>query len=950
MSGDRSSYRDLVFETQALRRRVERDLRLGGALGIAGDLWPHQVANVARVLCDTAVRHVLADEVGLGKTVQAVMIIKALRLQQPQLRVAVVVPDALQRQWLTEMFVRGNLAVIEGEVPDGDDRRPLLLWPSARGMAEADLASFDMLVVDELPRLTKDLQERIAAASASVKHLLILTATPPLDDPARALQLFQLIEPVRAALAGQDPVRWLRAREQQVAQLLSGGWSEDAALPPPPEPAAPNAALAFGATRRLLRTRREVWSDYLPRREPSVRVIEPTAVERRRQDLLWRWLEFRADLPRDFDAPLMAQRVRSPASLRQRVTFLKGKGYDREGLIEAIGATLEHDPGDTRFEGLLDTLTDIWSQDPEQKVLVAAGDNLTVDDLSKRLPAVFDRMEWSSEPLVVATIRNRGWQEKGPESLADEDKVAAAAASFREGDAQLLLLAVAGSAGLNLQCARHIVLYSVPWDPVEVEQLIGRVDRIGNPATATGSGPPLPVVVHVIAQRGLVDHRVLQVIEATRSLSRSVSVDGDAVERIRGHILDVALKNDPAGWADLMQEARALGASSEIEDLNLPLVEHLPTSPSNAHRLATRLTGAPAAAPAMGDPQRGEAGWSAATLSWLKALRSAGKYTLSYADRGARVRRLAYKLPITKVRSPAELDTRPFGSLPEIKSEVLLRTHRADLELAPPMRLGDAGGPLYFFDHGSPPHEDLILAWLRARGGKKCTLFLRQGDPCLSLAGGVVRVRVAWLDPGQLLPQVDFDHPELEADRRLVRSILPASVIAAAVILRPTAQASLDWRTVCALLAPDPDSERLASAAAEWSAPSWLNAELDRAADAACAIALRDRARERWAPRWDDLRAAISARRYVLDADGADADELFTQRRSVLEAEAAQATAEGRPAAARASAKRLKELASEARRREELEAHRDQWLSAAVDQGPDAGLVDFTGAWLLLKK
>ena len=98
---NRNAYVDLCVHLQALRRRTE-EVRspLAPALGVAGSIYTHQLANVLRVLTDIRVRHLLADEVGLGKTVQALMILNALRRQRRDLRALVVVPDtALMVQW-----------------------------------------------------------------------------------------------------------------------------------------------------------------------------------------------------------------------------------------------------------------------------------------------------------------------------------------------------------------------------------------------------------------------------------------------------------------------------------------------------------------------------------------------------------------------------------------------------------------------------------------------------------------------------------------------------------------------------------------------------------------------------------------------------------------------------------------------------------------------------------
>lgn len=82
---------------------------LGGALGVAAEPLPHQLATVRRVLSEAEIRHLISDEVGLGKTVQALMIVNALRFQDPTHRTLVVAPDNLLSQWQDECWTKGHV-------------------------------------------------------------------------------------------------------------------------------------------------------------------------------------------------------------------------------------------------------------------------------------------------------------------------------------------------------------------------------------------------------------------------------------------------------------------------------------------------------------------------------------------------------------------------------------------------------------------------------------------------------------------------------------------------------------------------------------------------------------------------------------------------------------------------------------------------------------------------
>ncbi|MCK6531292.1 SNF2-related protein, partial [Myxococcota bacterium] len=173
MSGSDDALLKLIFGTQALRRLVEREsVELFGALGVAARRLPHQLGNVQRALTAPRVRHLLADEVGLGKTVQALMVLNALQAQtKGRLRALILVPDALVAQWREELITRAHQAPVgrdrESEDNDDDggwrDRRVRLAWPRG-GITAAEIHPdrFDLLIVDEVKELPASLQERIA--------------------------------------------------------------------------------------------------------------------------------------------------------------------------------------------------------------------------------------------------------------------------------------------------------------------------------------------------------------------------------------------------------------------------------------------------------------------------------------------------------------------------------------------------------------------------------------------------------------------------------------------------------------------------------------------------------------------------------------------------------------------------------------------------------------------
>ena len=526
----RNGYVDLCLQVQAVRRAFE-GIRtpLAPAVGVAASLFTHQLANVRQVLTDVRVRHLLADEVGLGKTVQALMVLNALRSQRSDLQALIVVPDQLVPQWRDEILTRAHSAP-SGEDEEFDSGQFIrLAWEAQLGMRDAegnpafaladiDPNRFQVLIVDELHRLRGDVQDRVVRIAADFEHVLILTATPAFQHAERHAQLFALLEPERAALArcriaaeeegrrgdlaiGDDLSKWPRwAAVAVVDEFVERDRVAAAAVE---QEGVTATALAHCAYRRVIRTRRVDFSGVLPRRRHRPLVVEPLGAESERQSLMWRYFGHLDELSRRFDPVLLAKRVvLSPPSLEQRVDFFRRQGHERAGLLERVKPLVHRSQGDSRADALVDLLMEIWAADPTERVLVAAQDNLTVDYLfdlvQARLPEVGPLSQRT--PLVAARVR-QGMMTEAVEDIGGfGNETTENLEAFQRGEAQILFAPEIVQVGLNLQCARVLVLYSVPWRPEEVEQWIGRLDRIGNVAVFSNADEAKAIDVYTIAR------------------------------------------------------------------------------------------------------------------------------------------------------------------------------------------------------------------------------------------------------------------------------------------------------------------------------------------------------------------------------------------------------------------------------------------------------------------
>lgn len=200
--------RTRVLRLEALRRADS----LGALLSSRVHVLPHQVGAAGRILSDRMPRFVLADEVGLGKTVEAGLVFAGMRQLGMAERVLVIVPEHLAFQWLAELFHKFN-ALFTLLTPERIDalggaeaalaRSPhaIVSFEALRDDPElADAAAdlpLDLVVVDEAHHLAEDaLHSVVAPICKGSFGVLLLTATPVRLDPREYFRLLALVEPV----------------------------------------------------------------------------------------------------------------------------------------------------------------------------------------------------------------------------------------------------------------------------------------------------------------------------------------------------------------------------------------------------------------------------------------------------------------------------------------------------------------------------------------------------------------------------------------------------------------------------------------------------------------------------------------------------------------------------------------------------------------------------------
>jgi ATP-dependent helicase HepA len=436
---------DFDLRGEALKRRAA--MRRSPVRGLAGarmDLIPHQLFIADEVANRPRPRVLLADQVGLGKTIEACLILHRLILTGRAGRVLILVPEPLVHQWFVELLRRFQLSfsifdeerceAIEYGDPEANpflDNQWILaaidfLAENETRASQARAAGWDVLVVDEAhhlewsPGAPGPAYEVVRGLAAVTDGLLLLTATPQQLGPEGHFARLQLLDPERHS--DLEKYREETQHYEEVADIVE--------------------ALAAGGTAD---ERLERFVAGRGRLECGVRdLIDGKAGARER---------LVADLLDSFGVGRVVFRN----------TRAKLGGFPkREPRLAAVADKLEW------LGGLLAGLN-------EEKVLIITRTRELAEEVLEHLRDVTG---------VVGALFHENL------SLIQRDRNAA---FFAEKDgARVLVCSEIGSEGRNFQFARHLVLFDLPEDVDLLEQRIGRLDRIGQRGTIQVHVPYLP--------------------------------------------------------------------------------------------------------------------------------------------------------------------------------------------------------------------------------------------------------------------------------------------------------------------------------------------------------------------------------------------------------------------------------------------------------------------------
>jgi SNF2 family DNA or RNA helicase len=440
--------------------------------------FPFQVNTARQVLRTMRGRALLCDEVGLGKTIEAGLILKEYLLRGLARKVLVLAPPALVSQWSDEMRDKFGISFVTHSDPEfrssGQEAwkkfdRVIASLSTAKSRGNSSVVQeipYDIVIVDEAHHLrNRDTVNWKFVNGIRTKYILLLTATPAQNNLDELFNLITLLSPGRL-------------------KTITGFRREFVDKKDPRLPRNRTKLQELLMDVMIRNTRSQVNIALPPRKAFTVR-IELSPAERKLYDGI---------------------------SAFVRESNGNGKGGERR----MIGQTLLTEVGSSG-QAVAATLEKMRAHHPALRERIDQLSSLAADTFeSSKLTALIAALKESSEKALIFT-QYRETQKALVEALgragvttARFDGSMSAVEKDRQvslfaGDAKTLVSTDVGSEGRNLQFCHTIVNYDLPWNPMRIEQRVGRVHRIGQTET---------VKILNFAARDTVEDYVLQVLDS----------------------------------------------------------------------------------------------------------------------------------------------------------------------------------------------------------------------------------------------------------------------------------------------------------------------------------------------------------------------------------------------------------------------------------------------------
>jgi SNF2 family DNA or RNA helicase len=486
---------------------------------------PHQISTARKVLHEMGGRAILADEVGLGKTIEAGLVLKEYMVRGLVKRALILVPASLVLQWVRELNQKFGISAVA--------QKREHTWGYDVVVASIDTAKrdphrelvlntdYDLIIIDEAHKLKNKKTTNYQFANLlRKKYCLLLTATPIQNDLDELFNLITLLKP--GQLGGQSDFaanfvvdKRLPKNEDQLQEALSGV---------------------------MIRNRRGDGGIHFTKRVVRNIPLYLSEDEKALYDAVTGFVKERYDESGgDLTSMLSLVTLQREVCSSRDAVFLT--------LVNLFKKTSEDSPMRPKIWELVEKIKSIKANTKAEKTLelVKAMDEKVIIFTEYRATQEYLLQFFRAHNMIA--VPYRGGMNRGKKDWMMD--------LFR-GRAQVLIATEAGGEGINLQFCHHMINFDLPWNPMRVEQRIGRVHRLGQTED---------VKIYNLCTQGTIEEHIVGLLhekinlfelvigELDHILERFEKGDGSIEQRLARMLLEAG--NDQ----DLKRQMSELGSS-----------------------------------------------------------------------------------------------------------------------------------------------------------------------------------------------------------------------------------------------------------------------------------------------------------------------------------------------------------------------------------------------------
>ncbi|OMD01838.1 SNF2-related protein [Paenibacillus sp. FSL R5-0636] len=431
---------------------------------------PHQLDTAHKVLFEMSGRAILADEVGLGKTIEAGLVLKEYLVRGLVSKVLILVPASLVLQWVRELNAKFGITAVA--------QKKAYSWGNAIVVASMDTAKrdphkeilleneYDMLIIDEAHKLkNKKSTNYLFVQQLRKKYCLLLTATPVQNDLGELFNLITILKPGQLGNQGDFSSNFVVDKRQPKNE----------------------GQLRDELSKVMIRNRRGEGPVNFTKRK--VRNI-PLVLSQEEKDLYNSVTSFVKDQYQESGGNL--------SSMLSLVTLQREVCSSRDAVFITLVNLIKKLPTDSpkrdRMMELLQTLRTVKTNTKAETTLAL------IQEMNEKV-IVFTEYRATQEYLLqyfrehgLMCVSYSGGMNRGKKDWMMD--------LFR-GRAQVMIATEAGGEGINLQFCHHMINFDLPWNPMRVEQRIGRVHRLGQEND---------VVIYNLSTQGTIEEHILHLL------------------------------------------------------------------------------------------------------------------------------------------------------------------------------------------------------------------------------------------------------------------------------------------------------------------------------------------------------------------------------------------------------------------------------------------------------